>query len=202
MYKSYLLLSVLLFIIRSMTSFAQESELIKEEYAGLKKTFISAEISTLTGDEPTLINQSFNGFSVYETTLSSRLSLQYRIGTALSIGAGTGIDFYQINTVLPLYLAITGNLSKKKLSPFYQFNLGHAFPWSKEREEYDYSGGLYWEASVGLQSWVSETQALFFKIGLQRQNISIEYPFGWTAGGRTIQEHRLERLRAGLGFIF
>jgi|GEM_PF-4214273 len=202
MYKLYLQITLLLFSLQSSLLFAQENEVPTEKYAGLKKTFISVEIASLTGDESLLINQSFNGFDAYESTLSARLSLQYRMATAFSIGAGTGIDHYQLNTAIPVYLAITGNLTKKKLSPFYQFNIGRAFPWSRDKEEFEYSGGWYWEASVGLQSWISETQAIFFKIGLQSQEMSVEYPFGWTAGGRTIQEHKLERLRAGLGFNF
>lgn len=93
------------------------------------------------------------------TPFTWELMSHYHINQQFTIGAGTGLSFYE-KLLIPLYASAQFFFIKsKKVTPYLECNIGGAFATDKET-----NGGFYLSPSVGIQ--FKATQKLKINLGL------------------------------------
>ncbi|RLD34094.1 MAG: hypothetical protein DRJ15_00545 [Bacteroidetes bacterium] len=79
----------------------------------------------------------------------------YRFIPQLYLGAGTGVEIYSEETMLPLFVQVRTDFVKAKVTPFFYANVGYAFGWINGEEGSDW-GGVFMEPGIGFRFNIAE----------------------------------------------
>jgi hypothetical protein len=170
--------------------------------------FNQTELGLLVTNQPGVLGNNPAAASLHTTN-------GYRFGPGLAVGLGTGLDAYEGRLLLPLALAVTGDVggSTRKVVPFYRFSVGHGFDitrrpepepnlwrgWFPPDQTSGQSGGLLVQPSVGLKVRTGAAGAFTLQMGYRWQAIN---SYTEQATWRTDQRIVLRRLWLALGFAF
>ena len=90
----------------------------------------------------------------------------YQINSRLSVGAGTGLAFYE-KTLLPVYADVKYIISKPHFfTPYVECQAGYGFEFSNKA-----NGGVYMNPSIGIQHSLNDKLAFTFSLGYEIQNL-------------------------------
>lgn len=95
-----------------------------------------------------------------------RVGGQYRIVERFSVGAGTGLSFYE-KTLIPVFADVRFLITKpRKFAPFLECRIGYGFaPYNNS------NGGFYLNPIVGVRYAVDRRHGIFVAIGYESQNL-------------------------------
>lgn len=95
-----------------------------------------------------------------------RIVGQYRIIERFSVGAGTGLSFYE-KTLIPVFADVRFLMAKpRKFTPFLECRIGYGFAPSNNS-----NGGFYLNPVVGVRYAVGRRHGIFVAIGYESQNL-------------------------------
>lgn len=100
------------------------------------------------------------------------------IGDRISAGLGTGIQFFSDEKFIPVFIDLTGLVSKKRNTRTVFMQCGYSFAWSNALKNFTNSwlnGGIYLNAGFGRQFYISEGFAIVLHISYRHQFAEIEY---------------------------
>ena len=122
--------------------------------------------------------QSINNVGIVEGSDGSGFQLHSLNGVAINkwfMGIGAGVDYYRFRS-LPLYIESRREFLNKNINPFLYAAAGIHFPWKREDETFyynaDVSGGLYYDAGIGLHFSTSKTNGLTISAGYSFKHIT------------------------------
>lgn len=114
------------------------------------------------------------------TPLVWRITGYYNVGRRFSVGAGTGLSFYEV-ALVPLHADAMFLLARpRKFTPYVEFVAGYAFALRGDAD-----GGLMLSPAVGVQYALRGGMHLFFSAGygLQKLERLREYGGDWFSAG-------------------
>jgi hypothetical protein len=125
----------------------------------------------------------------------------YRFHHAFSLGATTGLDYYQGIAMMPLALTIQGDISNRCVTPFYDVSVGIATNWlTQKSENQSVKGGFFFAPQVGLKFHLAGQSAFLLSVGYQQQRVVNQYEQWW---GTWIEEKiNFRRLSLRIGASF
>lgn len=120
------------------------------------------------------------GFAEDEWGLYSTPNLRYRTGYHfkhyLSLGLGSGFDFYDDATmIIPLVLDVRGDLAKKPVTPHYAINIGYGFPGARGWDTSRLLGGINGQFGAGLKFHTRRKHEWMFTGGFRFQQTYQEF---------------------------
>ena len=131
-------------------------------------------------------------------------SANYRINPYFETGIGTEISVLYVNAnylLVPIYARISGSVAEKRISPYYQFDLGWSSASSGNEAEQDIKtkGGLFLRPAIGIRF-----NKVKVGISYQLQNIETSFRNGFWWGGedRTEEKRLMRNLTIGASIIF
>lgn len=122
-------------------------------------------------------------------------------------GAGVGYQMLEDLHIVPVFASLSGDLLKRRLSPFYTFNAGYGFAWEQTSrwtpQRYrEVTGGFLWQLGGGVRI-ASRKYATLLKLGYRKQQVELDESLWWTdAGGRSITRRTFRKLYTGIAWIF
>jgi hypothetical protein len=124
------------------------------------------------------------GFAEGEWGPIATPSLRYRTGyyfnRHLSVGVGTGFDFYERGTLMiPLVADIRGDLSHKRVTPHYFLNAGYGFAGAKGWGMDRLTGGITGQIGGGIKLHTRRKYEWLFTSGFRFQQTYQEFNI-WT----------------------
>jgi hypothetical protein len=158
-----------------------------------------------------LVTNQSSSASSGKAAISIHTTNGYRFSQRLGVGAGTGVDAYEGRLLVPLTLALTGDLGKlanQRVVPFYGFAIGHGFDLTKQNDDRGQiwrggttrqTGGLLVQPLLGLKIRAGEGTAFTFQCGYRWQTVHNLTEFGTSSTDRKII---FRRLFLGIGFAF
>lgn len=128
----------------------------------------------------------------------------YRFNPYLETGVGVEISVLYVNgnyLLVPMFARISGSVVEKRISPYYQLDMG----WSTastgniSEQDLEMKGGLFLRPSIGIR--FNNVKVGF---AYQVQNIETSYQFDlWRSGNELVEEKRVMRnLSIGASVIF
>lgn len=106
--------------------------------------------------------------------LSLNVIAGYRFLPQLFFGGGTGIEFYDSRSMLPLFANIRTDFIKARVTPFFAVSAGYAFGWVSYDDGSDW-GGMFVEPSFGVRFNFSPNFGMNLSTGLKFQRAREEY---------------------------
>jgi len=77
------------------------------------------------------------------------LRLGYRLNRFVALGGGVGIDNYEGGVYMPVYLEMSGDLLRKRITPHYQISAGYGYGASPNWPNNQIDGGFMSFAGIG-----------------------------------------------------
>lgn len=100
------------------------------------------------------------------TPIYWRISGHYLVVERFSVGAGTGLSFYE-KTLVPIFADAKFLITRpRKFTPFLECRVGYGFAPSD-----DANGGFYLNPVVGIRYAVGHRHGIFVAIGYESQNL-------------------------------
>lgn len=115
-----------------------------------------------------LYNPGFNFYGAYGIFISEKFSA----------GMGTGLQYFKNEKFIPVFIDLTGHISKKKNTRTLSLQCGYSVAWSNALRNFSNSrlnGGVYLNAGFGRQFYISEGFAIILHISYRHQFAEIEY---------------------------
>lgn len=114
----------------------------------------------------TTVGTGFDLSTPASTPMLWRVSGQYRIVERLSVGAGTGLSFYE-KTLIPVFAAVKFSITRpRKFTPFVECRTGYAFAPARPA-----NGGFYLNPCFGVRYAVGQRHGIFVDVGYESQNL-------------------------------
>ena len=73
----------------------------------------------------------------------------YRVNRLLALGVGVGVDNYEGGTYMPLYIDVSGDLMRSRVTPHFHVSGGYAFGVNPNWPNSQVEGGIYTFAALG-----------------------------------------------------
>jgi hypothetical protein len=152
-----------------------------------------------------LLGKSHNN-SETRGSFSSSFTSGYRFNPMLGIGLGVGLNYYPDQIQVPVYLDVHGDLSKGRLTPFYQLSVG--WSWADERGNITHiekvEGGFYLRPSLGVR-WHFAKHSWHLQLSYVRQNSTTHFePLDFGNGNviTNVEDRTLQRVGISIGISF
>ncbi|MCU4177029.1 hypothetical protein [Carboxylicivirga sp. N1Y90] len=131
-------------------------------------------------------------------------SLGYHFSPNLSMGIGSGLEFYE-ETVLPAFVEAQYNFKSRKINPFVFAHGGWAFAIddrkSNSMQTYDSKGGMRYGGGLGCIMWFNANNGIVFQVGYQFQEIEVEKTESYVQNNSTLIDE-YNRFAVKIGFYF
>lgn len=164
------------------------------------------EKTQLTGlrNKTTLGILAGNNGSDQKAPLSFTSSIAYHLNPKLSLGLGSGLEFYQ-ETVLPVFIETQYNINSKKTSPFIYAHGGWAFAIddreSNSMQTFESLGGLRYGTGIGCILWFNSNTGIVLQAGYQFQEIEIHKTESYVQNNSILIDE-YKRFALKIGFYF
>jgi hypothetical protein len=115
-----------------------------------------------------LYNPGFNVYGIYGTSVNERVN----------VGLGTGVQLFQNETFIPVFIDLTGFIDKKKNTRLLSLQCGYSFAWSNALRNLRNSrlnGGIYLNAGFARKFFIDENFSIIPSISYRHQFAQIEY---------------------------
>lgn len=192
--KKTILLSLLFFLANSL--YAQIDSTSKPKNGYSHKYEGQFEIGFIAGN--------FTDFNGNPQNPISAFTLQifqgYRWSQYVALGLRTGLDWYNTVVMMPIKIAVQGDLLSKRFSPTYFAELGYGAGWLNRQDEFsEVDGGFTWGFGAGFRVLTGNKTAFTFGLGFRNQKVITREIF-W--GGEQHQEINFRRISFQMGFRF
>ena len=142
------------------------------------------------------------------------VSTAYAFPFRLSVGAGTGVEWFN-TAMLPMFAYVSYKILPGKWSPYLYAQAGYALSLEKNQDNYYYyygdqknHGGILAGAGAGIRKDFSNHSAITFSVGyrFQQSRMTSEYDY-WYDGDpdhkvKTERTEQFNRIALSLGFLF
>jgi hypothetical protein len=131
----------------------------------------------------------------------------YVVNRFLQPGIGVGYQQAGDFRIMPVFLSLTGDLYRSRITPFYFSNVGYGLGWARSNDWGNYDkvrGGFLWHIGGGLKI-AGRNNAVYLKSGYKIQNIYSEasIPNWWgTTGGFEKIARTIRRVYFGVSMAF
>jgi hypothetical protein len=140
-----------------------------------------------------------------EAGLSLTHSIGYRFNQFLGVGAGVGIENFELGwgkRVIPVFLEGRGYLSKKKISPYYAIRAGWGF--ALKYDDFNITeakGGYMLNPEIGYRFGANPHLNFTLGMGVRFQRVSYTTEWEWN---RNIQIDKItyQRIEIKAGILF
>lgn len=155
------------------------------------------EIGVMSG-RSSPANSAMPGF--YHNSITLQTFNGHQFSPAFQLGVTTGIEWHASIALLPISLGVKGDLWRRKVSPYYSFDVGYGFNWLNENNTNQrVNGGMMWHPGVGIKVLSSKGTAWVISLGYKSQRASTWVNWGWQRVEEQIHYKRLA-IRMGLSF--
>jgi len=140
-----------------------------------------------------LYNPGFNLYGAYGRS----------IGEKFSAGLGTGLQHFSDEKFIPVFVDLTGRVSKKRNTRTIFMQCGYAFAWSDALLNFPNGrlhGGIYLNAGIGRQFYICKGFSIILHISYRHQFAEIEYEIFDQHNYR--EQINYDMLVFGLSFMF
>jgi hypothetical protein len=134
--------------------------------------FIRLDLSYIIGgqiyNDNFLYNPGFNIYGTYGLDIYERMS----------VGLGTGLQQFRNEKFIPVFIDITGRISKKKNTRLISLQGGYSFAWSeslKNLTDSKLNGGIYIGAGFGRKFYLNKAFSIIAGLSYRHQFAEIEY---------------------------
>lgn len=147
------------------------------------------------------------GRSTYGSGVAASLQTVagYRFNERWSVGAGAGLENYQIG-LAPIFAEGRCYLLKRNFSPFLALQGGYAFPINNYKNhlgEWTHKGGITANASVGIRNYLSNNVALVISTGFRHQQSATTTTYWWfNEGDSATTKYIYNRVVFRIGILF
>ena len=147
----------------------------------------------------------YNGFGISLATING-----YTFNPHFELGVGVGIDSYGYGNIsaAPFFLSVRGFMTRKRMAPFYFFNVGGSVVWINSHDSFfDYEktdGGWMIQPGLGYRYGTGKV-GVSFSIGYKMQQARLAYSWeDWNGTGRVAvdEERTLYRFTMAIGVHF
>jgi len=152
-----------------------------------------------------LLGKSHNN-SENRGSVAASFTSGYKISPLFGLGLGIGINYYPDQIHLPVYLDIQGDLSKGRVTPFYQLSTG--WSWADERDNISQigkvEGGFYLRPALGIR-WHFAKHSWHLRLSYVRQNATTRFePVDFGNGNviTNVEERTFQRMGISTGISF
>jgi len=152
-----------------------------------------------------LLGKSHNN-SENRGSVAASFTSGYKISPLFGLGLGVGLNYYPDQIHVPVYLDIQGDLSKGRVTPFYQLSTG--WSWADERDNISQigkaEGGFYLRPALGVR-WHFAKHSWHFQLSYVRQNAITRYePVDFGNGNviTNVEERTFQRMGISIGISF
>ncbi|MEM9985332.1 MAG: hypothetical protein AAF804_09570 [Bacteroidota bacterium] len=113
------------------------------------------------------------------------LGVGYRFKSWLMAGLGTGLNGYSSGLILPVYADISGSLLSRRISPFYQVQVGYGFATSLVDFSFNaFEGGWMFHPALGVMFQHKPGKSWGISLGYKAQQSFESYSeFRWLPNG-------------------
>lgn len=121
-----------------------------------------------------IVNREF----IYSPGVIVQYSLNTRISPWIQAGLGLGIQAFESETILPVFLDLKAQFKEGDKAPFLGVNIGHTAGWSRSYRNVsavEYEGGFYFSPYYSFQFPVAEKVNLLFAMGYIHQIGEIDF---------------------------
>ena len=130
----------------------------------------------------------------------------YRFNKRLYAGAGVGyISIEGRESLIPLFVSGRLNLTKKKITPYVDFNIGYSISTKPDYESYGvtekFGGGLFMNPSLGVNFNFTKNYGMDWSVGYLHQNKTFTSEV-WEDGRDYGGEYVLQSIIVSIGFRF
>jgi hypothetical protein len=136
------------------------------------KHFIRLDLAYIIGgqiyNDNFLYNPGFNVYGTYGLDIHDRMS----------VGLGTGLQQFRNEKFIPVFIDMTGWISKKKNTRLVSLQLGYSFGWSeslKNLTDSNLNGGVYIGAGFGRKFYLTEAFSVIASLSYRHQFAELEY---------------------------
>jgi len=158
------------FLLMVLMSDAMAQETGKSETT--REDFIRLDIAYIIGgqvyNDNFLYNPGFNLYGTYGIYLNERVST----------GLGTGVQLFRDEKFIPVFIELSGFISKKKNTRLLSFQFGYSFAWSESLRNLTNSrlnGGIYLNAGFGRKFYLNEVISIILNISYRHQFAEFQY---------------------------
>lgn len=138
-------------------------------------------------------------------TVSAQTSCGYRINPNISLGAGVGLENFEV-ALAPLFGEARFNLLKGSFSPFLAVKGGYALPMNNYKDANDdwmYKGGPMFSSAIGIRNYFSSHMGMTVSLGYRYQQSSFTQYYWWfSEGDKSIVHNYYNRFVFRIGFLF
>jgi hypothetical protein len=128
----------------------------------------------------------------------------YRFSRLLGIGAGTGIETYEVgsgNQFIPLFAEARGFFLAENISPYYALRAGYGFGLKNpDTNVTKSSGGAAFSAELGYRFGGSKGVNFFTGVGVHFQKAEYNYQWPWEERVKDAVRHRRTEIKFGVIF--
>lgn len=180
----------------------QEGSLYNAGGRSALSTGMAYQISFSTLSARSFHNNFGNDIRTYP---SLQFSANYHLLPYLTVGMGTGIEYYD-EWIMPVFAQGRIYLPDAVTAPYFNLQLGYGIATQRlfDREEFDQSrGGLMWYPSIGLRMATRRRASLMLDLGYKFQHYTYEYDYPddwWTTYERESVVYRSFAIRFGVMF--
>lgn len=105
----------------------------------------------------------------------------YGLQLSKRVGVGLGVGYYALEheRFLPIFAEVRGRTRKSNHSPVLSMQMGYAHAWFEGNDDiagFDFSGGVYFSAALGMQFQVSQQTHVLFNVAYRHQFAQIAFP--------------------------
>jgi len=180
----------------------QEGSLYNDKGRSALATGMAYQVSFSTLSAKTFYNSFDENTRTYP---SLQFSANYHLKPWLTVGLGTGIEYYD-EWIMPVFAQGRVYLPDAVTAPYFNLQMGYGIATQHlfDREEYNEShGGLMWYPSFGIRMATRRRASLMFDIGYKFQHYTYEYDYPddwWTTYERESVVYRSLAIRFGVMF--
>ena len=115
---------------------------------------------------------------IFESGVTFQYLTDIKISSRIYYGLGLGIEKYDTETFIPVFLSFKGLIKKKKDAPYLSFQMGYSFAWDKgfnNYANYNYKGGLLFSTGFGRIFDIKEDYNIMIYVNFKHQFAKIDY---------------------------
>jgi len=139
-----------------------------------------------------------------EPVIGLYASAGYRFFTQFYLGGGLGYEVLDMRTMLPVFLSVSNDFVRARVTPSFRIDFGHAFGWIEDDGGSDW-GGIFIDPSIGVRFNFSERFSMKLSSGIKFQR-AYEYDYYYypmeegELSDRRLETYRIFTFKVGFSF--
>ncbi|HLF35436.1 MAG TPA: hypothetical protein VI583_14420 [Cyclobacteriaceae bacterium] len=109
-------------------------------------------------------------------TISAEMTHGISVRPCLQLGIGLGFEVYEMVSVMPYYISVSGDILKNKVTPHYYLQAGRSLAWENENYYYNYSsvkGKSLFSLGFGYKVYAGDRVNIGTSVYYKLQNVEL-----------------------------